>query len=284
MGKYFPEKFCFLIARILTEIRYIFTSNLRKIMKKNLKIILNFKKGDKIKQEDLARYVKEVYYNFGRYMAEFFTIPKLNYRKLRERVIVENIELLEGSLSKGNGVIALTAHIGNWELAGIITSILGHKICAVVIPYLTPKITEIYKKIRESKGVEVIFTGSNPKEFIRFKKENKILAILGDRVFTEKGVIVNFMGKKAIFPRGPATLAIKLKTEFIAGFLVRENKKYKLFFEQIAYPDEKLSEDEKIDYLLNQSVKIIEKVILKYPTQWLNFQDIWVEEDEKEKI
>lgn len=174
-------------------------------------------------------------------------------------------------------MIALTAHIGNWELAGVVTSILGYKICAVVIPYLTPKITEIYKKIRESKGVEVIFTGSNPKDFVRFKKENKVFAILGDRVFTEKGVIVDFMGKKAIFPRGPATLAIKLKTEFIAGFLVRENNKYRLFFEKIDYPPPDLDEEKRIDYLLYQSVKKIENVILKYPTQWLNFQDIWVD-------
>jgi len=264
---------CFFIARILTEIRYAFTPKLKKIMKKNLETVFNYegKKGN------LTKSVKEVYYNFGKYMAEFFTIPKLNYKKVKERVIVENIELLEESLSKGKGVIALTAHIGNWELAGVITSILGYKICAVVIPYLTPKISEIYKKIREEKGVEVIFTGSNPKDFVRFKRENKVFAILGDRVFTEKGVVVDFMGKKAIFPRGPATLAVKLKTEFIAGFLVREKNKYKLFFEKIDYSTPDLNEEEKINYLLNQSVKEIEKVILKYPTQWLNFQDIWVE-------
>jgi lauroyl/myristoyl acyltransferase len=246
-------------------------------MKKNLKIIFEFREKRNLSERELSRYVKEVYINFGKYMTEFFTIPKLNYEKIKEKVIVENIEILDNALKKGNGVIALTAHIGNWELAGVITSILGYKICAVVIPYLSPKITEIYKKIRESKGVEVIFTGSNPKDFLKFKRENKILAILGDRVFTEKGVIVDFMGKKAIFPRGPATLAVKLKTEFIAGFLIRENRKYKLFFEKIDYPDERLTEDKKIDYFINQSVKIIERVILKYPTQWLNFQDIWVE-------
>jgi len=277
MGKYFPEKICYFISYILTELRYFFTPNLRKIMKKNLKIILEFREKRNFTEREIARYVKEVYINFGKYMTEFFTIPKLNYEKIKEKVIVDNIEILDSALQKGNGVIALTAHIGNWELAGVIASILGYKISAVVIPYITPKVTEIYKRIRESKGVEVIFTGSNPKDFVKFKKENKILAILGDRVFTEKGVVVDFMGKKAIFPRGPATLAIKLKTEFISGFLVRENEKYKLFFEKIDYPPENLNEEEKIDFLLNECVKKIEKVILKYPTQWLSFQDIWVE-------
>ncbi len=246
-------------------------------MKKNLKIIFEYKEKRVLNEKELDKYVKEVYINFGKYMTEFFTIPKLNYEKVKKKVIVENIEILDSALKKRNGVIALTAHIGNWELAGVITSILGYKISAIVIPYMTPKITEIYRRIRESKKVEVIFTGSNPKDFVRFKRENKILAILGDRVFTEKGVIVDFMGKKAIFPRGPSTLAIKLKTEFVAGFLVRENDKYKLFFEKIDYPPENLNEEEKIDFLLFESVKKIEKVILKYPTQWLSFQDIWVE-------
>jgi KDO2-lipid IV(A) lauroyltransferase len=277
MGRYFPEEMCFFIARILTELRYIFTPKLRKILRKNMLIILKFKYGDNYKKENIGRYVKETYINFGKYMAEFFTIPRLNYKKVKDRLIIENIEIMEKAISKKKGVIALTAHIGNWELAGAMSSILGYKICAVAIPYLSEKITQIYKKIRESKGVEVIFTGSNPKDFLKFKKENKIFAILGDRIFTEKGTIVNFMGKKAIFPRGPATLAVKLKTEFIAGFLVRENKKYKLFFETIDYPDERLTEEEKIEYFIDQSAKIIEKVILKYPTQWLNFQDIWVE-------
>ncbi|MCM8772193.1 MAG: lysophospholipid acyltransferase family protein [Candidatus Omnitrophica bacterium] len=284
MGRYFPEKLCYLIADILTELRYIFTPHLKRVMKKNLKIILTYKYGENFKKEDLNKYLKETYHNFGRYMVEFFTIPKLNYKKVKKNVRIENIELLNEALLKKKGVIALTAHIGNWELAGVVTSILGYKICAIAIPYLTPKITEIYKKIRESKGVEVILTGSNPKDFVKFKKENKIMAILGDRVFTEKGTIIDFMGRKAIFPRGPATLAIKLKTEFIAGFLVRENKNnYRLFFEKINYPEPDWDEEKKIDYLLNQSAKIIERVILQYPTQWLNFQNIWVNKNE-EKI
>ncbi|MCS7181164.1 MAG: lysophospholipid acyltransferase family protein [bacterium] len=277
MGRYFPEKICYFISFILTQLRYFTTPSLRKIMKKNLRIIFYFKEGKNPEEKELNNYVKQVYVNFGKYMTEFFTIPKLNYKKVKKNVVVENIEILDEALEKKKGVIALTAHIGNWELAGVVTSILGYKISAIVIPYGSPKITEIYRKIREEKGVEVIFTGSNPKDFIKFKRENKVLAILGDRVFTEKGVIVNFMGKKAIFPRGPATLAVKLKTEFVAGFLVREKNKYKLFFEKINYPPEDLNEEEKIDYLLNQSVKIIEKTILKYPTQWLSFQDIWVD-------
>lgn len=249
-------------------------------MRKNIRRVFEYKK-EKVSEGFIIKKVKEVYFNFGRYMVEFFTIPRLTELKVKRRLIVENIDILENALKKNKGVIALTAHIGNWELAGVITSLLGYRVTAIAIPYLTPQITEIYKKIRESKGVEVILTGSNPKDFVKFKRENKILAILGDRVFTEKGVIVNFMGKNAIFPRGPATLAIKLKTEFIAGFLVREKEKYKLFFEKIDYPDENLDEEKKIDYLLSQSVKIIERVILRYPTQWLSFQDIWTENNLK---
>lgn len=245
-------------------------------MRKNLKIIFEFK-NENYDEKKLKKCIKQVYHNFGKYMTEFFTIPKWDYRKVKEKVIVENIEILDNALSKGKGVIALTAHIGNWELAGIITSLLGYKISAVVIPYISPRITNIYKKIRESKNVEVIFTGSNPKDFLKFKKENKVLAILGDRVFTEKGVEVKFMGKRAIFPKGPATLAVKLKTEFVSGFLVREKNFYKLFFKKIDYPPDWMDEEEKINYLLNQSVKRIEEVIAEYPTQWLNFQDIWLD-------
>ena len=43
---------------------------------------------------------------------------------IKEKVRIEDIGLLDEGLSAGKGVVALTAHIGNWELAGIVASIV----------------------------------------------------------------------------------------------------------------------------------------------------------------
>lgn len=274
LGVHLPLPLSYFIGRRLAELRYIFARDLRRKIRKNLKIIME-KKGEK--DFNLERLVKNTFYNFSKYMVDFFNIPKWNLKRVKERVIIENMELLDEGLSYGKGVIALTAHIGNWELAGVVASILGYKITAIAIPYLSRSITQLYKKRRESKGVEVILTGSNPKLVILALKRNRVLAILGDRPFTEKGAEVKFLGRKALFPRGPATLAVKTGAKFVAGFLVFHNDKYRFFFREIPPFPFSLSEEEKINFLLSCSASIIEEVILTYPDQWFNFSDIWVD-------
>jgi len=106
-------------------------------------------------------------------------------------------------------------------------------------------------------------------------KENRILAILGDRIFTEKGMKVEFMGREVLFPRGPATLAIKTGAEFIAGFLIMKENGYRMFFREIEKPPFHLSEEEKIKLLTQKGATIIEEVILSHPSQWLNFSNVW---------
>ena len=274
LGVHLPLPLSYFIGRRLAELRYIFAGELRKKVRRNLKIIME-RKGEK--EFDLQKLVKNTFYNFSKYMVDFFNIPKWDLRRVKKKVIIENMEFLDEALSYGKGVVALTAHIGNWELAGIVSSLLGYKITAIAIPYISHSITQLYKKRRESKGVEVILTGSNPKLIIKALKENRILAILGDRPFTEKGTEVEFFGKKALFPRGPATLAVKTGAKFIAGFFVFQGDKYRFFFRKIPPFPSSLSEEEKIEFLLQQSVSIIEDVILQYPDQWFNFSDIWVD-------
>lgn len=273
LGVHLPLPFSYFIGRRLAELRYIFARDLRRKIRKNLKIIME-KKGKK--DFDLQKLVKNTFYNFSKYMVDFFNIPKWDFKKVRKKVIIENIEFLDEALSYSKGVIALTAHIGNWELAGIVSSILGYKITAIAIPYISHTITNLYRKRRESKGVEVILTGSNPKLVIKALKENRILAILGDSPFTEKGTEIEFLGKKALFPRGPATLAVKTGAKFVAGFFVFHQNKYRFFFRKIPPLPSSLSEEKKIEFLLHHSSRIIEEVVLEYPDQWFNFSDIWV--------
>jgi len=123
--------------------------------------------------------------------------------------------------------------------------------------------------------VKVILTGENPKKILKALKSNEIVAILGDRLFTEKGMEVEFMGRKTYFPRGPATLAVKTKAKFLPGFLVMEGNSYRLFFGKIIEVPENMEEKEKIRYLVEKGAKEIEKNVLLYPEQWLNFSPMW---------
>ena len=278
LGIHLPLPVSYFIARRIAELRYIFLPSLRRIMRKNMKVVLKYREkiyGEKFDYSLLKEKVKQTYYYFAKYMVDFFNLPKWERKDVERKVKVENISYLDEALSYGNGVIVLTAHLGNWELAGVVTSLLGYKINAIAIPYRGPSITRIYKKRREEKGVKVILTGENPKKILKALKSNEIVAILGDRLFTEKGMEVEFMGRKTYFPRGPATLAVKTKAKFLPGFLVMEGNSYRLFFGKIIEVPENMEEKEKIRYLVEKGAKEIEKNVLLYPEQWLNFSPMW---------
>ncbi|MCX8081973.1 MAG: lysophospholipid acyltransferase family protein [bacterium] len=277
MGRYFPLPILYWIARRNAEFRYIIQKDTRKIVKDNIRIILEYRKqitGISYTEKELNRLVKNAFYNFGIYLADFFYIPRWNKRYVEKKVKIENIEFLDEYLKGGNGVIALTAHIGNWELSGVIASILGYKVTAVAIPYINSSVTKICKEIRNSRGLEVILTGENPKKLLRTLRENRVLAVLGDRVFTEKGMSIKFLGVDTVIPRGPATLSVKTKTPLVTGFLVREGRHYRFFFNKIPTPPSSFTEEEKIDFLVSKGAEVMEKVIMDYPDQWLNFTPI----------
>ena len=278
LGIHLPLPLSYFIARRIAELRYIFLPSLRRTMRKNMEVVLKYRAktyGEKFDYSLLNKKVKQTYYYFAKYMVDFFNLPRWDRKDVEKRVKVENISYLDEALSYGKGVIVLTAHLGNWELAGVATSLLGYKVNAIAIPYRSPSITRIYKKRREEKGVKVILTGENPKQILKVLKSNEIIAILGDRVFTEKGMEVEFMGRKTHLPRGPATLAVKTGAKFLSGFLVMEGNSYRLYFGKIIEPPEDMDEEEKISYLAEKGAREIEKNILLYPEQWLNFSSMW---------
>lgn len=278
LGIHLPLPFLYFIARVTALIRYLFLRESRKNVIENLRIALEYRKtktGVSYTEKELRILVKKTFYNFARNLTDFSYVPKWTLSRVKNKVTIENIELLDEGLSHGKGVIALTAHIGNWELAGIVSSILGYKVSAVSIPYLNPAVTNLYVKRRNTKGLEVILTGSNPKNILKALKENRILAVLGDRVFTEKGTKIPFMGIDTAIPRGPATLAVKTGAVFVAGFFIMEGENYRFFFKKIPPPPSSLAEDEKINFLLLKGVEIIEKTILEYPEQWLTFTPLF---------
>jgi|LSQX01.3.fsa_nt_gb KDO2-lipid IV(A) lauroyltransferase len=274
LGNRLPLPILYFLGNISARIKYIFVYSVRKTVRENVRIVLEYRKekrGLNYTEAELTHIVKETYYNFSRYLADFFNVPKWDVSRVKEKVKIENISLLDEGLSKGKGVVALTAHTGNWELSGVVASILGYNITAIAIPYLSPAVTKIYKDRRNSKGVEVLLTGSSPKGPLKALKENRILAVLGDKTFTEKGIKTDFLGVKSLVPRGPATLVAKTGAFFTAGFFIMEKNGYRFFFKRIEMPPDSMTDEEKINFLFTRSIKVIEDVILDYPSQWLNF-------------
>jgi len=121
--------------------------------------------------------------NFAKYLVDFFRFPLIDRAYISRYISIKNLKYIDESANMGKGVILLTAHLGNWELGGLVLGVLGYKIWAVALPHKNKKVNEFFNQQRESKGITVIEFGKAARTCLKVLKEKKLLALVGDRDF-----------------------------------------------------------------------------------------------------
>ncbi len=268
-----PLKVGYRLAIILADMRYLFFIRDRRTIKKNLKVVLG--EVDKRKLNHEARWVLR---NFGKYLVDFFRFSKLDKNFINKFITIEGKNYLDQALSEGKGAILLSAHLGNWELGGVVIALLGYPLNAVVLSHTNKKIDNLFVRQRSIKGVNVVPLGISIRSCFRALSKNELVVLVGDRNFSGQGLKMDFFGKKAVVPKGPAVFSIKSGAPIIPTFMIREkNDKFKLIFEPAlsCKPMGNLDLDTKT--ITREALKALEKYIGRYPSQWFMAADLWEE-------
>jgi len=214
--------------------------------------------------------------NFAKYLVDFFRFQNLDADYVEKNIKFENLEYVDAALKNKKGLISVTAHIGNWELAGAALSLKGYPISAVALSHKNKKVNDFFIRQRESKKLNVIPFGNAARACLSALKQNHLLALVGDRDFSEKGPVIDFFGKPSIFPEGPAVFALKTKAEIIPGFMVRNtDDTFTLRFEKPVEYEVTGNKSEDIKKIITSYKSIFEKYIGLYPDQWFMFRRFW---------
>jgi KDO2-lipid IV(A) lauroyltransferase len=265
-----PLKGAYALARFVSDLHFMYSRADRVAVLNNLRVILPNKKR-------ILPCAREVYRNFGIYLVDFFRTPKLDKQAVLSKVKIIGLEYVDQALKKGKGVIAGSAHLCNWELGGLIMGLLGYPISAVAFPHKDKRINNFFNHQRESKGLNVIPVGKAARKCLENLKNNEIIALVGDREFTEHGMVIDFFGKKTLIPKGLATLSLLTGAPIILGFVIREKENnFKFIFEKPIEPVSTGDKEKDIHNLTRKYLDIIEEYIRKYPEQWLMFRKFWL--------
>ncbi len=269
----FSRKFCYLLARTIALAKFYFFSKGTKQVIENLSAVISDEKERKIQ-------AKNVFINFSYYLVDFLRYPKLSEAFLKKYVKVSGLEKVKSSLIQHKGVIALTAHLGNYELAGAVTSLLGYPVSAVALPHRNRRINEFFNRRRKSVGIEVISTGAAVRTCFSSLQTGRILALLGDKDFSGSGLKVRMFSRWVSIPRGAAFFALKTNAPIIPAFFVRADKYfYHLIFEKPIISGESGLTNER--QLIQEYIVVLERYIKQYPGQWYAFGKYWLPEDAK---
>jgi lauroyl/myristoyl acyltransferase len=271
LSRNLPGRFAYWVGLRFADLFYLRQRAERTAIMRNLERIFAFR--DTVPAEMTLRgTARKTYQNFGKYLVDFFRFSELSLAELRRLVSLEHRSYLEEAVALGRGVIILSAHIGNWELGGAVVAALGHRVNVVVMPERMQRLERLLRSQRESRGVTVLPVGSSAFGILKCLKRGEIVAILGDRDLTGRAAPMDFFGKPAHIPAGPALLSVRSGAPVLPAFLLRQEDDTFLFrIHPPLFPErEKTPEN-----LQRKICAVMEQEIGERPHQWFVFEEFW---------
>jgi KDO2-lipid IV(A) lauroyltransferase len=282
IGQFFvnrlPLELSYRLAVFLSDVHYWLSFRDRRAVINNLRVILP-------EEQDVSHQARQVFRNFGKYLVEFFRMSRdINHNFIKEKVRIQHLERLRQAIERGKGVILLTGHIGNWELGGVVLSLLGYPSVAVALPHKERPVNNLFNEQRESRGLQVVPSSQAIRKCLEALRQNRVVAMLADRDFGEHGEVMDFLGRKALIPKGAAVFSGKTGAAIIPIFLCREtNDTFTLSVEEPIYPPERFEQDaygrisrEALVPIIKQYANVIERKIRENPSQWMMFRRFWI--------
>jgi KDO2-lipid IV(A) lauroyltransferase len=267
-----PLRISYKVAVVISDLHNIFSFKDRRAVRDNLRVIFP---GKSLWQ--IRRIRRRMSRNFAKYLVDFFRFSEIDAEYLAQKVKIENRHYLDGALSKNKGAIVITAHLGNWELGGVVIGVLGYSFWVVAMAHKNKKVNDFFNFQRETKGIHVIPLGKAVRQCLKVLGENRIVGLVADRDFTEKGAVVDFFGRPTIFPEGPAAFSLNTGAEIVPGFMLRnDDESFTLRFEEPVRFTPAGDKRQDIIGLISRYKLIYEDYIRRYPEQWFMFKRFWV--------
>ena len=177
------------------------------------------------------------------------------------------------------GGILLSAHIGNWDIAGHFLKRLDTRIHIVMFDGEHQQIKEYLSRVTGKKSINIIYIKNDLSHIYAISdalKNNGLVCMHADRFLEgNKTLETNFLGQQARFPMGPFVLAATFKVPVCFVFAVKENNlHYHLFASSIKLYGH-LQKEAMMQQMIIDFASAIEEKVTKYPEQWFNYYNFW---------
>lgn len=192
----------------------------------------------------------------------------------------EGEENLRRIVELKKGGLLLSAHIGNWEIAGHLLKRLNTRINIVMFDNEHQQIKDYLSTITGKRNVHVIVVRNNNishiYEITEAFKNNELVCMHADRFMEgNKTLTIDFLGEKARFPMGPFVLAATFKVPVSFVFAMKESSFHYHFFASEIKSYYQPSKESRMHQMFSDFVSEMEIKIKQYPVQWYNYYNFW---------
>jgi len=267
MAKIVPLNFAYALAHSLARISFVIATKHKRVAIEGLNIAFGKEKS----KDEINKIAFSCFGTMAKMVIEFMIFTEKT-SLIDKYLEVRGIENLDKALAKGRGVVALSAHFGNFPLMVMKLSVQGYKIHTILRIMRDPWVNNYFHKKREALNVGSVYTQPRKQcveKSLEVLRNNEILFIQLDQNFGTGGVFVDFFGKKAATAKGSVVFALRAKAPIVPMFIYRnKDNTQTLVIEPEAETLEGNDLDETIQLNAQKLTNIIERYVRQHPAEW----------------
>ncbi len=268
-----PLPFLYALMGAIAWLAYQLAPGARRSIHDNLRHVM-----PQAREGQMRRAAKRILRNVALYYADVAHLPRMDIDDfVRRRLVYHGMEeYVRPAIERGRGVILLSAHYGNPELAvqGLIPA--GIHVFALTEP-VHPRLSRLMDQFRASKGHRFgpVNVG-NVKRVIQTLKKGGVVALMGDRDIQGPKDSFLFFGVPALMPTGPIEVALRTGAAVIPAFSFRRHKYgIEVFLEEPLDVARTGDLEADVRSAMLQYIARLERRLREDPGQWAVLERIW---------
>lgn len=217
---------------------------------------------------------REVWKNLGRTAFEFSRLTDIRTDNYRDFFDYDGVDAVDRASKGGRGLIFVTFHFTNWEMAGIGHQFRFKNLVAIAKPMKNPWVERWVQKKRRACGMDIILHRNAVRASLKVLRSGKSIAILMDQNIRQGGVFVDFLGRPAATTTLPALLHVRTGAPVFLAHTVRNGEKFRIVYSPINFPS-LADSDGKVEAYTQTLSDAIGDVIRVDPQHWFWVHNRW---------
>ena len=212
---------------------------------------------------------------FGQVVIDKFAM----YAGKKFNVEIENYNEFLDLAAQQDGFVQLSAHIGNYEIAGYTLVAESKRFNALVFAGEKASVMQNRDKLFSGTNISMIAIRPDMSHLFEIDKalaNGETVSMPADRINgSPKYIEHDFLGAKAKFPLGPFSVATMRSLNVLAVNVMKTSlRSYMIYVTPLHY-DKTTTRKEQIQQLSKAYVAELEKRVRQYPAQWYNYFEFW---------
>ena len=225
-------------------------------------------------EENLKKNIsKKMWQSYGRILAEYIFIKNFRSFNSEKYFSITGQKILDEVKNSNEPVIFVSGHFDNFELMAMHIEKSGINLAAIYRPlnnyFLNPTMENIRKKFICEKQIKKGVSGT--KEILKHFKSGTSIALMIDQRVSQ-GIKSKFFNKDALTTTIPAQFVKKFNCKIVPIFIERNNEEN--FNLEIMSPLT-FNNQETVESITLKLNKILEKMIIRNPYQWIWSHNRW---------